>query len=272
MGLTHTLVKAPGATPRRWMLFLHGLLGRGSNWRGVATRLVEGRPEWGAVLVDLRMHGGSQQGFKPPHTVAAAAEDLRSLDAVVPGPVRAVLGHSFGGKVALSYLEGRAHALEQAWVIDAMPGRKSPERASNTLAVLDFLSSLPPSLPSREEFVERATGAGFESAIAQWLAQNLARAGDGFKLAVDLAAIRELLDDYFVTDRWSIAERPPAPTTLHVVIGERSPVFPAADRERLLQAARTGPRLHVHTLPTGHWVHVEEPFSLVALIQQHLPR
>src|SRR4051812_24710793 len=58
--LAHTRVAAPGRTPERWLLVLHGIYGAGRNWGSIARRLVEARPEWGAVLVDLRMHGQSR--------------------------------------------------------------------------------------------------------------------------------------------------------------------------------------------------------------------
>ena len=41
-------------TPARWLLLTHGIYGAGSNWRGIARKLVERRPDWGVVLVDLR--------------------------------------------------------------------------------------------------------------------------------------------------------------------------------------------------------------------------
>ena len=270
-----TLIHAAALNPRRWMLMLHGILGRGANWRAIANKLVEARPDWGFVLVDLRMHGGSQAGFKPPHTVAAAAEDLLALDALVPGPIRAVLGHSFGGKVALDYLARRAHSLERAFVIDTPPGISSLGGAagvdSESERALRFLSALPPSLSSREAFVALAAEAGFALPVAQWLATNLVRDGAAFKLGVDLRAMRELLSDFQTTDLWGIAEHPPSPATLHIVIGDRSPAFSAADRARILKASQTGPRLFVHTLPTGHWVHVDEPFTLAALLLATLP-
>src|SRR5687767_12064792 len=98
--LAHAVLAPEGAAPRRWIMFLHGILGSGANWRSFAKGLLAACPGWGAVLVDLRMHGSSQ-GFAPPHTVAAAAADLASLG--LPGPLGAVVAHSFGGKVALAY-------------------------------------------------------------------------------------------------------------------------------------------------------------------------
>ncbi|QQR89912.1 MAG: hypothetical protein IPJ88_17365 [Myxococcales bacterium] len=72
--------------PKRWMLFIHGILGRRANWRGIAKRFVQQRPDWGALLVDLRMHGDSV-AFEPPHTLEAAAEDLVALEQRVSAPI-----------------------------------------------------------------------------------------------------------------------------------------------------------------------------------------
>jgi len=65
-------VMAPGESPDRWFAVLHGIFGSGRNWASVARRVVRARPEWGAVLVDLREHGESV-GFEPPHTLDRAA-------------------------------------------------------------------------------------------------------------------------------------------------------------------------------------------------------
>lgn len=79
MSLAHAILKEPSSTPSRWMFFLHGILGSGANWRTFAKQIVTARPEWGAVLVDLRLHGESQSGFAKPHTIAAAADDVLAL-------------------------------------------------------------------------------------------------------------------------------------------------------------------------------------------------
>ena len=58
-------------------MFLHGILGRGSNWQTFAKRVCKARPEHGAVLPDLRMHGDSQ-ALPPPHTLADGCRDVRA--------------------------------------------------------------------------------------------------------------------------------------------------------------------------------------------------
>ena len=72
VSLAHRRIHAPGTIPSRWVLFLHGFLGAGRNWASIGRGVVEARPDWGVVLVALRLHGDSQ-GLAPPHTVAASA-------------------------------------------------------------------------------------------------------------------------------------------------------------------------------------------------------
>src|SRR5215217_5600958 len=76
--LSHTRVTAKDAEPGMWLLMLHGIYGSGRNWGTIARRLVEARPEWGVLLVDLRNHGQSH-GFAGPHTLAASAADVDRL-------------------------------------------------------------------------------------------------------------------------------------------------------------------------------------------------
>lgn len=266
--LAHALVAAPGATPARWMLFLHGIFGSGANWRTFARRFVAARPHWGAVLVDLRMHGASLD-LPPPHTIAAAAHDLDGVAAVLPGPVAGILGHSFGGKVAMEYVLRHAARLEQAWILDSMPGPRPDARGSETTTgVLSLLERMGTHFPTREAFVAGVEQGGFSREIANWLAMNLRPTGTDYVFKLDLAAIRALLDDYFARDLWTVFEQPPGAVQLHVVIGGRSPVFDAHDRARMAHAAlASGGRVVVHTLANaGHWVHVDDPEGLFAAL------
>src|SRR5687768_4212315 len=90
-----------GEAPRR-LYVLHGIFGAGRNWASIARKLVRTRRDWSVRLIDLRQHGASQ-GFPAPHTLSAAAADVDYLARELNEQPAAVLGHSFGGKVALMY-------------------------------------------------------------------------------------------------------------------------------------------------------------------------
>ena len=278
--LSHALVIEPGSTPTRFILFLHGILGSGANWRGIARRLVHRLPDWGAVLVDLRMHGASQS-FSAPHTVEACAADLEALESVIPGDVRAVLGHSFGGKVALAYHLARRDRLDRVFVVDATPG---PRRASllegdptSSPRIVSLLRTLPARHAARADFLEHLRRAGLDDDVAQWLAMNLERDSDGFRLRLDLDAIDALLSDYLARDLWPALEQWPSsarargPARIVVVVGARSHTFSAQDRARLQRAAAASSgHVKAHTLDTGHWVHVDAPDALTEIVTTEL--
>ena len=266
--LHHERISHGGAAPAAWLLFTHGIYGSGGNWRTIARRLVEQRPDWGVVLVDLRQHGRSEPG-EPPHTLDAAARDLRAL-ADQLGGIAAMAGHSFGGKVVLA---ARALApLRQAWMLDASPGARpgalaEPAAPGSAVAVLELLERLPRAWARREDFVEAVTAAGQDAAVAQWLAMSLGAGDGGLALRLDLAAVRAMLADYYARDLWAEAFDP-AGGALEIVIADRSPALGPADRSRL---ERAPPHVHVHRVDAGHWLHIEAPAAVIQRFTAHLP-
>lgn len=265
------------------MLVLHGILGAGSNFRSFARELARRRPGWGMVLVDLRMHGRSQ-GAPPPHTVEAAAADLQRLAAVLAGrglAVRAVCGHSFGGKVALCYRRAAGAGLMQTWVLDASPGaapdawtRRDPQgRAEReVVAVIEMLEALPRQFTGRDEFVAAVRQRGFSEMLASWLAMSLERDEAGpYRLRFELPALRALMSDFYASDLWSEVERPGQGQLCFVVAG-RSAALSAADRERLAQASARGLVRVDRIEEASHWLHVDAADRLLALVAAGLPQ
>ena len=276
----HTIVTAEGRTPEQLMLVLHGIYGSGANWRSFASKLCERDPAWGFALVDLRMHGRSQAA-PAPHTVTAAAGDLVALCdqlKLQSAPVRAVCGHSFGGKVALAFraavaADASAEPLQQTWVLDA-PIRPTPDAlaADNAVTkVLRMLATLPARFDSRRAFVEHARAQGLPGAIGQWLAMNLEEVDDddggggGLRSRLDAGAMRLLLEDFHGFDAWPALRE--GPGEVHVVVAGRSPAVGEDDRAELEALAASSPQVHVHHLAeAGHWLHVDAAQALLDLV------
>jgi esterase len=255
------LVTAPSAPiAQHSLLLLHGILGQGTNLRTLARRFVDARPGWQAVLVDLRAHGQSQT-VEGDDTITRAADDVAETEKALNAPVRAVLGHSFGGKVAMLLAE-RLPGLEHLVILDSGPGQRTDFRGSElTMKVLSTLEDAPALFPSRDAFVTHLGDAGIDRAIGQWLGMNLERDEAGFRFRLSLSRIRSLLASYFATDCWPLLERLALDhgPQFHLVIGKRSKVFDANERERAeALAARSSGRCTVDVLETGHWVHVDD--------------
>jgi esterase len=265
--LHHEFLAADGASPTRWLYMLHGIFGSGRNWGSVARRLVRARPEWGVVLVDLREHGASE-GFPPPHTVDACAADLVALARSTGRPVDALLGHSFGGKVALAFVDGGGTPA-QLWVVDSTP---DTGRAGGTAwQMLERVKGLPDHFGSRDELVDRLAEVGISQPVARWMATNLQ--GDptqGYRWRFNLAAIEELLLDFFTRDLWNVLESPPHGTEIHLIRALQSSVLSGSAIGRIQGMEGKG-TVFLHPVEGGHWVNADNPDALHDLLTAGLP-
>ncbi len=262
--LHHRLVREQDE-PNAWMFVLHGIYGAGRNWASIARRYVQRRPEWGAVLVDLRLHAGSQ-GFPPPHTVAACASDLAGLAEYLELEPGAVLGHSFGGKVALLYAATGVGALRQVWVMDSTPSRRAPAGAA--VRMLGIVRGFH-SFSDRDEARAAIRAHGFAPSVANWMVTNLHRDRGRFRWRFDLTGVEELLEDFFEVDAWDVIEEPPAGLDIHLVHATRSDIMTRQELERL--DGLSGSRVHLHHVEGGHWLNADNPETVLDLLDRYLP-
>jgi len=257
----------PAASP--WLYMLHGIFGAGRNWRTIASRLVRALPAWRVLLVDLRMHGESQ-GLEPPHTLDACAADLEVLAEETALPPAAVLGHSFGGKVALSYLSRTAatdEAPHQVWIMESTPSARSA--VGDAERMLGAVRSLPARFSSRAAAIDDLKQAGFPEPVANWMSANLARSDEGYEWKLDFDAIELLLHDFFRRDMWPIVEDPPPGAELHFVRAARSNVMTEGEAERIRVIGRAR-AVHLHEVDGGHWLNADNPDAVLALLERHL--
>ncbi len=257
--------------PRPWLYMLHGIFGAGRNWRSIASRVVRARPPWGALLIDLRMHGESQ-GFEPPHTLDACAADLEALAEDTAHAPAAVLGHSFGGKVALSYLSRAAARDElpyQVWIMDSTPSAR--DAVGDAERMLGAVRSFPTRFSSRAAAIDDLNQAGFPERVGNWMSANLARSEDGYEWKLDFDALELLLHDFLRTDMWPIVEDPPPGAELHFVKATRSNVMTEGEAERIRTVGRARP-VYLHQVEGGHWLNADNPDAVLALLERHLAR
>jgi len=259
----------------RTAMILHGILGCGRNWRSMARRLVAANPDWSVVLLDLRGHGASftdRPDAAPPHTLAACARDVMTTIAGLGRPVDAIIGHSFGGKVALTYARdyGRGQGVGVVWVLDTPPGR-STGPAGEVGLVLRTLAAMPEPLERREQLTEAFETAGIAH-LAGWMSTNLRRLPEGgFGFRFSLEIVRDLLDDYQRRSAWRYLRERRDGLVVHLLRATAGDRW-LADERQLLEEARSWPDTVVHDFDAGHWVHVDDPDGLLLLLSESLPR
>ena len=244
---------------------LHGLLGSSRNWHGIARRMARRWPDWRFILMDLRGHGHSRKA-SPPHDLAACAEDLEALAADAGWP-ETVIGHSFGGKVALQFAADHGENLEAVWLLDSPPGvRQESDGGSSALAhMIEVLKTIPVPVARRADVTAALKQGGVQDVLAGWMATNLRSVGaDAYDWNFNVAAVETLLADYWKADFYPWLSEAREGPEIHAVRAARSDRWSDEDVVQLDALSSAG-RLHVHVLPdAGHWLHVDDPDGLMA--------
>ncbi|NP_001167743.1 uncharacterized protein LOC100381431 [Zea mays] len=266
-------------------VLLHGILGSRKNWGSFAKRLAQEFPMWQFLLVDLRCHGDSTSIKKSgPHTVASTALDVLKLIMQLRLTPRVLVGHSFGGKVALSMVEQAAKPLARpvrVWVLDATPGkvRAGGDGEDHPAELIEFLRRMPEQVSSKQEVVDALVKGQFSMDVARWVATNLRRTSplgqrpsSSFSWTFDLNGISEMYKSYEDTNLWRIVENVPRGVHINFLKAERSlHRWALEDLQRIYTAeelaADEGGGVEMHVLEdAGHWVHADNPDGLFRIL------
>lgn len=113
------------------ILVLPGLLGSASNWRTIAQKLAA---QYTLYLVDHRNHGRSFHTQSMDY--AAMAEDVRTLiiQQALAAPI--LIGHSMGGKVAMTLAQMYPASLSKLIVVDIAPRAYDMTKMVHLLQIL----------------------------------------------------------------------------------------------------------------------------------------
>ena len=253
---------AAGSQPERWSFLLHGIYGAGRNWASVARSFVRRRPSWGIILVDLRQHGQTPS-LPGPHTLAACATDLVRLAEETRLDVRGIIGHSFGGKVALLYAAAAPDPPDQVWVIDSTPDARPP--SGSAWDMLRVFRDSPGPFADRESVVRAVEDIGFARPVAQWMATNATSRDGVLHWRINAADMESLLLDFFRIDAWYVVERPPIGTEIHFVKATDSGILTPEAMARIRDTEQATGRVHLHEIEGGHWLNADNPTALVEL-------
>ncbi|KAM3334481.1 hypothetical protein ACQJBY_029105 [Aegilops geniculata] len=250
-------------------VLLHGILGSGKNWGSFAKRLAQEFPMW------------QKRG---PHTVASTAFDVLKLIRQLRLSPRVLVGHSFGGKVALSMVDQAAKPLARpvrVWVLDATPGkvRSGLDGEDHPAELIDFLRRMPVQVNSKQEVVDALVKAKFSVDVARWVATNLRRSSPSgprsspsYSWIFNLNGISEMYKSYEDTNLWRIVENVPRGVHINFLKAERSlHRWALEDLQRIHTAeevaADEAGGVEMHVLEdAGHWVHADNPDGLFRIL------
>ncbi|USE35116.1 alpha/beta fold hydrolase [Endozoicomonas sp. SCSIO W0465] len=229
------------------VISLHGLFGSQENLGMINRGLAESFRVHG---LDLRNHGRSSHDEAMNYT-AMADDVLEYMDDNQLEKVHLV-GHSMGGKVAMTVALMAPERVTRLAVIDIAPVTYQERRHDS---ILEGLSLMPlNTLKSRSEadgFLETYEP---EQGVRQFLLKNLYRDDQGnYRWRMNLPAIITHYMEILVGQQSDIGF---AKDALFIKGGESDYILPE-HRERVLELF---PSASVRVIPgAGHWVHAQKP-------------
>lgn len=238
------------------VVFLHGFLGSGKNLASLARRLSEIRPDLTIYLPDLPGHGQSPRLLSP--TIETVADEIRKFCKELQHPTR-IVGHSFGGKVALLTQDTGADAT--TILLDIAPGSVPSTVDLNRLPELlcQAPAQFSDKLAARQWFLSQQ----LKPALADWLLMNLERSDGDFVWRIHREDLLKLHLQSRNVDLWPLVH----PQRVHCIYGGRSQFVTSHDVQRFSE-------LHcsVHEIPNaGHFIHVDDLETLTAHLATVLP-
>jgi pimeloyl-ACP methyl ester carboxylesterase len=245
------------------VVFLHGLFGQGRNWTTVAKVLAE---QARVLLVDLPNHGRSAwtERFSYPDMAAQVAALLQRTG---DGEAYAVVGHSMGGKVAMTLALHHPELVDRLAVVDVSPVPTAEishfARYVEGMRALDLAG-----LPDRSAADRHLTAYVPDPRIRSFLLQNLRRESGpdgGWRWQMNLDLLGDQLD---AMGGWTDPEAVPYPGPVLWLAGARSGYV----QPEYAPAMRTlFPRVQlVKVKDAGHWLHSDQPDVFLAVMRRFL--
>lgn len=236
------------------VVVLHGLFGSGDNFGSIGRTL---SAEFDMILVDERDHGRS------PHTdritYPLMAGDVHALVTKLGLKDIVLVGHSMGGKTAMTFAQRWPELLKHLVVIDIGP-REYP--IGDHAAIIKALStSAPDKKGSRKEMEAHLSEYVPEPGVVQFLMKSLYWEQPG-KLAwrFNVPVLERDMDHILAAMEPDVV---PVPSLF--IRGGKSGYIP---REDLPQLKEQFPKSRVETVPfAGHWVHAQAPEEVMDLIR-----
>jgi esterase len=241
------------------VVILHGLLGSSRNWQAIGKEL--GR-RYRVILPDLRNHGASPRS--PAMTYPAMAADLVALLDRLGLAEAAVVGHSMGGKAAITLALTRPERVSRLVVVDIAPvdyGGRGFLDYIRALQALDLAL-----LRRRAEADAALAPAVPDPAVRAFLLQNLGFEGDRPRWQPDLESLSRSMATITGFPAWLAGRRFAGPTLL--IRGELSS-YVTADGVAACRAHCPGARL-MTVRGAGHWVHADAPAIVVGALERFL--
>jgi pimeloyl-ACP methyl ester carboxylesterase len=262
------------AGPR--VVFVHGLFGQGKNWTTIAKGLSDGHR---VTLLDLPNHGHSPWTDRVDYVDMA---DLVAAELDSFGEPVTLVGHSMGGKVAMTLALRRPDLVRALVVVDIAPveypieGSRTDDEDEEASPFGAFIAAMKAmdldALETRADADDALRSAVPSRMVRSFLLQSLVREGlgadGGWRWRLNLDLLERDLGELR-----RFPEPPPGATfdgPVLWVAGANSHYVLPRDRERMDELFPTTRLVRIKN--AGHWVHSEQPDVFLETLRAFLDK
>ncbi len=251
------------------LIVLHGLYGSSDNWMSIARHLSK---YFKVYLIDQRNHGQSPHTHE--HTYKAMANDLYAFFVEHQIPKAHILGHSMGGKTAMTFALFFSDYVEKLIVVDIVPKDyrsvdKPQPQVLQHLNIIQAYSSIDLSnKKSRQEVDDEFSQYIKDERIRQFLMKNLTREGDSFKWKINVDALRKALPEMMGNIPLEKNAKAVFGMPTLFIKGEKSDYIQNDDIPTIQNLFNNYKIISISD--AGHWVHAEQPEKFVTVVNEFL--
>jgi pimeloyl-ACP methyl ester carboxylesterase len=242
-----------GAPDAPAVMIVHGLYGSGRNWGVIAKRLSNA---FRVVTIDLRNHG--QSAHTETHSYPEMAADIAELITHLGAPMQ-VVGHSMGGKAAMTLALSQPDMVHRLVVADIAPVTYSHSQLPyiHAMRAVDLEQ-----VTRRSEAEAQLAALGVEPALCSFFTQSLDVAERRWRLNLDTleAEMDKIMSFPDLSGQYDGA-------TLFLSGAQSDYVLPAHREgiKSLFPNAR-----FAKLKDAGHWLHADQPRAFEAAVRGFL--
>ena len=230
---------------RNRVIIAHGLFGSHKNWRTIAKRLANSDNQ--VIIVDMRNHGNSF--WHNNHNYEDLAADLKMVIDEFGGKAD-VIGHSMGGKAAMTLALLYPKCVEKLVVVDIAPIKYNNEQ--HQLTYIDALQSINlNSIQTRKDLNERLSLRIDDPDLVAFFCQSFVISGSQKMWLFNLNSLKKNLSN--IMNFPNLGKKSICPTLVfkgclsNYITTETFPIF-----------AEYFPNYRIQTIENAsHWLHVE---------------
>jgi pimeloyl-ACP methyl ester carboxylesterase len=245
------------------VVLLHGLFGSGDNWGTVAKHFSQ---HYQVISVDLRNHGRSPHSDS--HNYADMADDLLELCETLGLESIRLLGHSMGGKVAMQFATQHPDRVEKLIVVDMAPRAYADAHTHLIDAMLEVDLS---AMQNRGEVDKTLSSKIPQAMVRQFLLMNLVKSdidsseakSTNLAWRINLPALKTNYPSLIQ----AVCEHARYEKPCLFIHGEHSDYVQDHD---IAQIKTHFTQAQFTDLPTGHWIHAEQPQAFIATVEKFI--